>query len=261
MHFLVLSDAHADTKYIEKLDDEFKKADAVIFAGDFTNYDEPEKAMPVLKLLEEKSPALYSVLGNCDKPSFLEELEKRDISVQGTMVFRDGLAFAGSGGASKFTGVTPNERTEEELQSDFDMVAEHSAEYEEYPFDESDGEDAAAKAETAEAENAGAKQTADASLEWNSLIVISHNPPKDTKVDMISNGMHVGSALYREFLETYQPLLSVSGHVHEAVGIDTVGKTTVINPGALMEGRYAVVDVQKQNGTWKVTNAVLKQLS
>ncbi len=249
MHFLVLSDAHANTEYFDKLDDEFKKADAVIFAGDFTNYDEPEKAVPVLKLLEEKSPALYSVLGNCDKPSFLEELEKRDISVQGTMVFRDGLAFAGSGGASKFTGVTPNERTEEELQSDFDMVAEHSAEYEE---PDADG-DGSAKAET------GPLQS-DASLEWNNLIVISHNPPKDTKVDMISNGMHVGSALYREFLETYQPLLSVSGHVHEAVGIDTVGKTTVINPGALMEGRYAVVDIQKQNGTWKVTNAVLKQL-
>ncbi len=249
MHFLVLSDAHANTEYFDKLDDEFKKADAVIFAGDFTNYDEPEKAVPVLKLLEEKSPALYSVLGNCDKPSFLEELEKRDISVQGTMVFRDGLAFAGSGGASKFTGVTPNERTEEELQSDFDMVAEHSAEYEE---PDADG-DGGAKAET------GPLQS-DASLEWNNLIVISHNPPKDTKVDMISNGMHVGSALYREFLETYQPLLSVSGHVHEAVGIDTVGKTTVINPGALMEGRYAVVDIQKQNGTWKVTNAVLKQL-
>ena len=253
MHFLILSDAHADTGYLSKLDDEFKKADAVIFAGDFTNYDEPDKAMPVLKLLEEKSPALYSVLGNCDEPAFLEELEKRDISVQGTMVFRDGLAFAGSGGASKFTGVTPNERTEEELQSDFDMVAEHSAEYEEYPYDESDGNTEAAAKET---EN----KTSDASLEWNNLIVISHNPPKDTKVDMISNGMHVGSVLYRAFLETYQPLLAVSGHVHEAVGIDTVGRTTVINPGALMEGCYAVADVQKQNGTWVVTNASLKKL-
>ena len=245
MHFLVLSDAHADTEYLSKLDDEFKKADAVLFAGDFTNYDEPDKAMPVLKLLEEKSPALYAVLGNCDEPAFIEELEKRDISVQGTMVFRDGLAFAGSGGASKFTGVTPNERTEEELQSDLDMVAEHSAEYEE---PDEDGADASAATPK------------EASLEWNNLIVISHNPPKDTKVDMISNGMHVGSALYRAFLETYQPLLAVSGHVHEAVGVDKIGKTTVINPGALMEGCYAVVDIQKQNGKWAVTTASLKKL-
>lgn len=254
MHFLILSDAHADTEYLSKLDDEFKKADAVIFAGDFTNYNEPEKAMPVLNLLDEKSPALYSVLGNCDEPAFLEELEKRDISVQGTMVFRDGLAFAGSGGASKFTGVTPNERTEEELQSDLNMVAEHSVEYEEYPYDENDSntEEAAEKVEN---------MTSDASLEWNNLIVISHNPPKDTKVDMISSGIHVGSALYRNFLETYQPLLSVSGHVHESVGIDTIGRTTVINPGALMEGCYAVLDIQKQKGVWTVTNATLKKLN
>ena len=192
MHFLVLSDAHANTEYLGKLDDEFKKADAVIFAGDFTNQNEAEKALPVLELLEKKSPALYAVLGNCDEPAFLEELEKRDISVQGTMVFRDGLAFAGSGGASIFTRTTPNERTEEELQSDFDMVAEHSAEYEEPDADGGAGAEAEAKAVA----------PSDASLEWNNLIVISHNPPKDTKVDMITSGLHVGSALYREFLET-----------------------------------------------------------
>ena len=252
MHFLVLSDAHANTEYFDKLDDEFKKADAVIFAGDFTNQNEAEKAMPVLELLEKKSPALYAVLGNCDEPAFLEELEKRDISVQGTMVFRDGLAFAGSGGASIFTRTTPNERTEEELQSDFDMVAEHSAEYEE-PDADADG-DAGAKAET------GSVQS-DASLEWNNLIVISHNPPKDTKVDKITSGLHVGSALYRTFLETYQPLLAVSGHVHEAAAVDTIGKTTVINPGPLMEGCYAVVDIQKKDGAWAVTTASLKKLS
>ncbi len=249
MHFLVLSDAHANTEYLGKLDDEFKKADAVIFAGDFTNQNEAEKAMPVLELLEKKSPALYAVLGNCDEPAFLEELEKRDISVQGTMVFRDGLAFAGSGGASIFTRTTPNERTEEELQSDFDMVAEHSAEYEEPDVDGG-----------AEAESKAAAQS-DASLEWNNLIVISHNPPKDTKVDMITSGLHVGSALYREFLETYQPLLAVSGHVHEATAVDTIGKTTVINPGPLMEGCYAVVDIQKKDGAWAVTTASLKKLN
>ena len=135
---------------------------------------------------------------------------------------------------------------------DFDMVAEHSAEYEE---PDADGEaDAGAKAET------GAAQS-EASLEWNNLIVISHNPPKDTKVDKITCGLHVGSALYRTFLETYQPLLAVSGHVHEAAAVDTIGKTTVINPGPLMEGCYAVVDIQKKDGAWAVTTASLKKLN
>lgn len=262
MHFLILSDAHADTENLQKLDEEFKKADAVIFAGDFTNYNEPEKALPVLEILVKKSPVLYAVLGNSDKPAFLDVLEKYDVSVQGTIIFRDGLVFAGSGGASKFTGITPNERTEEELMSDFNMVVEHSAQYEEYPFEE-DSENVVEDVSNVEISSNNTKQpesNSNDSLEWNNLIVISHNPPKDTKVDMISNGAHVGSASYRFFLETYQPLLAVSGHVHEAVAVDKIGKTTLINPGALMEGCYAVVDIQKQKNEWIVTNASLKKL-
>ncbi len=257
MHLLVLSDIHADTANLAKLDDEFKKADAVLFAGDFTNVNEADKAMPVLEMLSDKSPVLYAVLGNCDEPSFLEELEKRDVSVQGSMIFRDGLAFVGSGGGSKFSGLSPNERTEEELLSDLNMVTEYSAEYEDYPFDEEDAENESEKP----AEKIEAEQQNEASLEWSNLIIISHNPPKDAKVDLISAGIHVGSALYREFIETYQPLLAVSGHIHEAIGIDTIGKTTVINPGPLAEGCYAVVDVQKQKGEWVVSNASLKKLN
>jgi Icc-related predicted phosphoesterase len=30
-----------------------------------------------------------------------------------------------------------------------------------------------------------------------------------------------------------------TGHIHEGVGIDTIGRCQVINPGPLREGRYA----------------------
>jgi Icc-related predicted phosphoesterase len=52
----------------------------------------------------------------------------------------------------------------------------------------------------------------------------------------------------RDFLATYQPLLSLHGHVHESRAIDQVGRTTCINPGSeYAEGilRGAIVNVSR----------------
>ena len=265
MKFLVLSDIHGNEEKLEKLNAEFEAADAVLFAGDFvTNSNEKEKALAILEKLDKKSKCLYSVIGNCDEPDFLEELEKRDVSVQGAMVFRDGLAFVGAGGGTKFTGTTPNERDEEEILADLQMVSDRSSEYEEYGLEklEENGE------ENAENENAQIEETstieqseqAEETIHWDNLICIVHNPPKDTKVDKISAGVHVGSSLYRQFIETYQPLVCVSGHIHESFAIDNLQNTTLINPGSLAEGKYATLNIQKQKGKWTVIKAELKQL-
>lgn len=47
-------------------------------------------------------------------------------------------------------------------------------------------------------------------------IFVSHAPPYGTTLDVISNGAHVGSKAIREYIETNQPLISLSGHIHEA---------------------------------------------
>ena len=54
MRFLVLSDIHGDKGYIEKLDEEFAAADAVIFIGDFAEFKHPETGLPVLNTLVKK---------------------------------------------------------------------------------------------------------------------------------------------------------------------------------------------------------------
>ncbi|MFA5797434.1 MAG: metallophosphoesterase [Candidatus Woesearchaeota archaeon] len=62
------------------------------------------------------------------------------------------------------------------------------------------------------------------------LILILHQPPFDTTVDDM--GWHVGNTSFRKFIDTYQPLMAVSGHIHETFGAeDTVGKTKLLNPG------------------------------
>lgn len=247
MKILVLSDIHGEVENLNKLDNEFKTADLVLFGGDFARFNELDTGKPVLNALVKKHDSIYAVLGNCDSPDFLEELEKEDISVQGTLVSAQGLAIIGSGGALKFTGATPNERTEEELLSDLRYVAEASfyTDNEELNTEElSDNQE--------EAENG---------VSWDNLIVISHQPPADTKCDTITSGIHVGSKDLRKFIETYKPLMVVCGHIHESAGIDFIEGTLVINPGSFAEGSYGLIEVQKQKGIWKVVNTKLLNLA
>ncbi len=224
MKFLVISDLHGNLDVLDKMTDVFKEADAVLFAGDFARFGESSTGLPALEKLCSMHDSIYAVIGNCDEPAFLDELDKRDISVEKTLTSLDGLSIAGSGGGSKFTGTTPFERTDEELLSDFGMVS-------------GQGEG-----------------------EWDNLIAIMHNPPKDTACDMVSGGVHVGSPLLRKFIEDTGPLAVITGHIHESVGTDKIGNTVVVNPGALLEGNYAWLTVGKSGGKWEVRQVDLKKL-
>ena len=229
MKFLIISDLHGNISALEKLDGEFKAADAVLFGGDFAAFNHTETGLPAIEALCKKHDVIFSVIGNCDEPEFLKELEKRDVSVENTLAYLGGVCIAGSGGGSKFTGTTPNERTEEELLSDFSVV-EHA----------SGGTD---------------KKGA-----WNNLILISHNPPKDTKCDAVNPALHAGSQKFRELIERLSPLAVVTGHIHEGAAIDTIGSTTIINPGALLDGKYAVMETAEKDGAMRIVFAELRTL-
>jgi Icc-related predicted phosphoesterase len=75
------------------------------------------------------------------------------------------------------------------------------------------------------------------------LILVSHCPPKDTKVDQVSDGEHVGSISVRRFVEKVRPALVVSGHIHESQGTDTIGSTVIVNTGPAQRGQYAEIIV------------------
>ena len=224
MKFLVISDLHGNLDVLDKLDEQFKNADAVLFAGDFTKFGDASTGLPALEKLKSKHDTIFSVIGNCDEPSMLEKIEEADMSVQKTLVNFEGLCFAGSGGGSKFTGETANERTDEELASDLDIITKQEA------------------------------------AEWNNLIAVMHNPPKDTECDKVAPTVHVGSPLLKKFIDDYKPLAVITGHIHESAAICKAGNTTVINPGALLEGKYALMQVEKKDGAWSVTGAELRQL-
>jgi Icc-related predicted phosphoesterase len=62
-------------------------------------------------------------------------------------------------------------------------------------------------------------------------VLISHSPPFNTSCDILWDGKHVGSKPLRRYIDRYQPIVVLSGHIHESPGTDTIGKTLVVNPG------------------------------
>ncbi len=230
MKILVISDLHAHNEVLDKMDDLFGQADAVIFGGDFAECFKPETGKSALDALCSKHDTIFAVLGNCDNELFLEDIEEKDISVEKSLVFHEGLAFAGSGGGTKFTGKTEFEREEDEIMSDFDIVLN------------------------------SIKETGDSSL-WKSLILVSHNPPVCEKLDSFDGEHHAGSQKFTDFIKENQPLAVVCGHIHEGTGIGKIGNTVVINPGSLGEkGTYVWLEVEKEGDGWTVTNTQLNTL-
>ena len=79
------------------------------------------------------------------------------------------------------------------------------------------------------------------------VLLVSHAPPANTRIDMIFNGRHVGSTAVRRIIENYQPDICVTGHIHEAKGCDSIGPTTIYNPGTLRSGGW--VGIHLTNST------------
>lgn len=77
-------------------------------------------------------------------------------------------------------------------------------------------------------------------------IYIIHTPPYGTALDMLQDETHCGSRSVREFIEKYQPLLTLHGHIHESPKVsgkymERIGRTIAINPGQDGERLQAIV--------------------
>jgi len=84
------------------------------------------------------------------------------------------------------------------------------------------------------------------------VIFVSHNVPYNTKLDKIGmhahkdvRGKHYGSKLVRRTIQKWEPIVHIGGHIHEGRGMQKLGKTLCINPGAAHEGQAAVLDIDE----------------
>ena len=102
-------------------------------------------------------------------------------------------------------------------------------------------------------------ENSDSSL-WKNLILISHNPPKGQLCDKVNPVLHAGSQKFTDYILKNQPLAVICGHIHEGIGVEKIGETTVINPGSLGEGNYAWLEIEKKDDCWTVVRTDLCKL-
>jgi Icc-related predicted phosphoesterase len=92
------------------------------------------------------------------------------------------------------------------------------------------------------------------------LILVSHAPPHKTCCDFTRNNQHVGSLALRNFIEQYQPMLTMHGHIHETVNKtgqfkESIGRTTVACAGNFHDIQHPfVLDVKIKDGETPVLN-------
>jgi uncharacterized protein len=216
MRVLITSDLHGSADALKRFMPMAKEADLLLFAGDLTDFGGATEARALVGLFAGERSRLVAVPGNCDKRGARDLLCAEGLSADGLAIERGGTLVIGSGGALRWTGMTPYERGDPDLALSLYKALEVCASAPDAP-----------------------------------LIVLTHQPPKDSGAD-VRKGASVGSEALSEALDRIRPLLWVCGHIHESPGALFVGGTLVVNPGSLREGRYAEVDIERdESGAWR----------
>ena len=208
MKILVISDLHRNKSVAEQCSSiaANENTDLIVVVGDISHNDS-EEAISLLKLMAQNNE-IFFVPGNMDSRELLNWTENKIRNIHCKVVhIDDDLSFLGIGGSTKTPFNTPLEFEEGEVTS---MLNETSR-----------------------------------MLEGKRLILISHCPPKDTIVDKTNFGIHGGSISIRKFIEKKRPIVNICGHIHEAHGIDKLGDTLIVNPGAAKDGYYAIIELEK----------------
>ena len=216
--WVVIGDIHEDMARLAAIP-EYGNAEGVLVTGDITLAKGITKAALVLKPLLESGKTLMVAPGNMDRPDVADWLDGLGIGLHRKVrPFPAGGYCLGLGFSTPTPFATPGEYPE----ATFAQWLE---------------------ATIATEPNLLAKET--------SWVFSTHTPPVETACDRLHNGAHVGSASVRSFIEKYQPPVCFCGHIHESVAEDSIGRTKVINPGALFDGGYALLHFgQKDGKTW-----------
>ena len=205
MKIIALPDLHGRTQELGSMAAQLAAVDVVLLAGDLTTYGSMKEVTIVVEAVRQHNSHLLAVPGNMDSDRVVDYLAEEGLDIHCQNRLIDGVAFVGVGGALPFAG--PFVFGEAELASILNEAA------------------------------AGLDPTMP-------QVLICHQPPFETRIDRLPQGTHVGSQSVRTYIETRQPLICFTGHIHEAKGIDRIGRTQIINPGPLWKGGYAYAEVE-----------------
>ena len=197
-------------------------ADLIILNGDLTNFGTRKDAKKVLDAIFAVNPSVLAQIGNLDNFEINGYLDEINLNLNGkARLFKGAVCLLGIGGSNRTPFKTPSEFSEEQLADLGEQAYRQGVE---------------CLAQAAHMANIRIP-----------VILIAHTPPFGTRLDMLTDGRHVGSTAIRAFIEKYQPDLCITGHIHEGKGIDAIGRTKIINPGMFRQGGWVDIHINTSN--------------
>lgn len=207
MRVLLVTDIHGD---VEKLDEilDREEYDAVLCGGDLSDANEfsdyEGKLDDVLEAFDRKEKLVKAVPGNMDpEEQCVQRLIRTRMNLHKKIASMGSFEAVGFGGGQTPFG-TPFEPSDEEIVNTLDTLY--------------------------------GRMTSDTKA------AVIHQPPKNTELD-VADGDHVGSEGVRELVEDKEFDLLLTGHIHESRGKTEISGTVAVNPGPVMDGYYAVAEV------------------
>jgi Icc-related predicted phosphoesterase len=213
MRLFTLSDIHGNTHFIGKFARKAQESNVnlIIIAGDITHFAGAEKAKSIINILKTGKLPVIFVPGNCDLPETAKLITDDCFCLHNNFKIFGNYCFIGVGGSNPTPFGTLFELREQDISKILEEIAN-------------------------KVQNC------------KNLILISHFPPFNTKVDDIMGNAaqfahHVGSEAIRKFIEKFKPRLVICGHIHEGLGTDKIGETVIVNPGPAREGHFAIIEI------------------
>ena len=76
------------------------------------------------------------------------------------------------------------------------------------------------------------------------MILMTHVPSYGI-LDEIPSGLNVGSPAVKRIVDEFHPVLALSGHIHEAIGVKNIDGTIFVNPGPARDGHCAIITMDE----------------
>jgi Icc-related predicted phosphoesterase len=205
MKIFAISDIHGALKPIERALDTIEKADLVTISGDISKSGTKADARTVLELIESRNRNILAVHGNMDYKEVIDLLEEKGYNLHADGKVIDGIGFFGVGGSNITPMNTRCEYTEDEIDAFINQGYEKIK---------------------------GQK----------TVVLISHVPPHGFR-DRSFFGIRGGSKRIARFIRDHAIQLCLSGHIHEADGVEVLNSTIVANPGSFKRGKFFSIEI------------------
>ncbi|OLS32053.1 MAG: 3',5'-cyclic adenosine monophosphate phosphodiesterase CpdA [Candidatus Heimdallarchaeota archaeon AB_125] len=271
MKFSIIGDLHGSLVYLRCIKRKIRKTDALFITGDIAgtlsyrlilksilknkkisreNYAElvygkyltqfvnfqRKTAKRIFKILSKTKIPVFFTHGNSDSEAMIEFFKK--YSEKNTLfhylgkstIKHNNLIVAGYGYCSpaeyRTPFQTPGEKSKSEIVEDLSLLENHISKHKKNK---------------------------------NDLIIgLFHEPPKNTKLDFIEwKSTHSGSELIHAHTQDVPYDLILAGHIHESQNYEIQENEILVNPGPLVNRKWAIVDIKNKTVSLKKIPIIL----